>query len=102
MPAQLISHERQSLAEDLFKEVVVWRLPAPLAGCAHPFKYRLVLIANGRCVLRYDNERGKGDHKHIGGTETPVAFVDLSTLLAQFHQDIDDWRNAHDHTDDPR
>jgi hypothetical protein len=25
----------------------------------------LAYIANQRCVLRFDNEAGKGDHKHL-------------------------------------
>jgi hypothetical protein len=77
------------------------RLPAPLPGSTHPFKYRLALVYAGQCVLRYDNERGKGDHKHVDGAETPVTFVDLATLFAQFHDDIETWRQAHGHTDDP-
>jgi predicted transcriptional regulator len=33
--------------------------------------WRLWLMA---CVLRYDNEAGKGDHKHIGTFETAYVF----------------------------
>nr|WP_276570114.1 DUF6516 family protein [Thiocystis violacea] len=86
----------------MFKEAKIWRLPEPVLGCAHRFKYRLALIANDQCVLRYDNERGKGDHKHVDGVEAPVVFVDLKTLLADFHRDIHAWRRAHDYTDDSR
>jgi hypothetical protein len=102
MPAQLISRERQPLGEQIFKEVVLWRLPAPLPGCVHPYKYRLALVVNGQCVLRYDNESGKGDHKHIDGAEAPVTFVDLARLFAQFHRDIENWRQAYGDADDPR
>jgi hypothetical protein len=102
MPARLITRERQSLGDDLFKEVVIWRVPAPLCGSAHPFKYRLALVHAGQCVLRYDNEQGKGDHRHLGGTESPVTFVDLATLFAQFNRDIEIWRLAHGYTNDPR
>jgi hypothetical protein len=35
-------------------------------GSRHQYKYRLVLVVNDDCVLRYDNEAGKGDHKHVG------------------------------------
>jgi hypothetical protein len=101
MPAQLLTHERQPLGEDLFKEIVIWRLPAPMLSSTHPFKYRLALVHAGHCVLRHDNERGKGDHRHVDDTETPLTFVDLATLIAQFHHDIEMWRQAHGHTDDP-
>ena len=39
--------------------------PPRFRGSAHPFKYRLAFIVNGKCILRYDNERGKGDHRHM-------------------------------------
>ena len=49
--------------------MVVWEVPKPKRGSAHSFKYRLALISDGVCMLRYDNEAGKGDHKHIGRRE---------------------------------
>jgi hypothetical protein len=33
---------------------------------AHELWYRLALVVGGKCVLRYDNEAGKGDHRHVG------------------------------------
>ena len=66
MNAKLMLNERHTISEDAFVEMVVWRLPAPLSGSRHDFKYRLALVVNGCCVLRYDNEAGKGDHKHMG------------------------------------
>jgi len=44
------------------------------------------------CVLRYDNEDGKGDHRHIRGMEAPYIFTDLDKLQADFWRDIDEWR----------
>jgi len=67
---------------------VVWRLPTPSRGSRHGFKYRLAYVANGRCVLRFDNEAGKGDHMHIGETEVPYAFTDLETLQSDFWQAV--------------
>lgn len=29
----------------------------------------VALVADGVCVLRYDNEAGKGDHRHLGNRE---------------------------------
>jgi hypothetical protein len=62
--------ERHVLAEDAFAEIVIWRLPHPAKGSTHRFKYRLAMIVAGECVLRYDNEKGKGDHRHAGDVET--------------------------------
>jgi Family of unknown function (DUF6516) len=38
-------------------------------------------VAGGTRVMRYDNETGKGDHKHIGDQEVPYEFADLDRLL---------------------
>jgi hypothetical protein len=58
-------------------------------GSAHPFKYRLALVVNGECVLLYDNERGKGDHRHIGGIEEPITFTTLEALYDAFQADLE-------------
>jgi hypothetical protein len=89
MKAQLLQRSRTEIGESAFYEVVVWHLPEPVPGSPHPFKYRLALIVNGECVLRYDNERGKGDHRHIQGREEPIAFTSLSALLAAFKADAE-------------
>ena len=73
-------------------EVVVWRLPEVLPGNSHLFKYRLALVVNGTCVMRYDNETGKCDHKHIGDQEMPYEFVDLDRLVEDFWADVESWR----------
>ncbi len=45
--------------------------------------------ADGTCLVRYyDNERGKGDHRHLGDLETPYAFVDIESLVADFLADV--------------
>lgn len=92
MNAQLMLSERHAVSEDSFVEMVVWRLPAPLPGSSHDFKYRLALVVKGVCVLRYDNEAGKGDHKHEGDEEHPYSFTSPRALLNYFWQDVDNWR----------
>jgi hypothetical protein len=49
-------------------------------------------VVNGICVLRYDNEAGKGDHRHIGGVETPYGYFSIDQLLADFWRDVRGWR----------
>lgn len=93
MKARLLLHERQVLAEDAFVELVVWQVPSPVLGSAHGFKYRLALVVNGVCLLRYDNETGKGDHRHSGGKESPYVFSTPAKLLADFWNDVDLWRS---------
>ncbi|WP_305907411.1 DUF6516 family protein [Methylomarinum sp. Ch1-1] len=88
--------DRLILANNSFAEMVVWRVPSPLAGSAHDVKYRLAFIVDGACVLRYDNEAGKGDHKHINDQEVPYTFTTPRQLLADFWRDVDLWRQSHE------
>jgi hypothetical protein len=92
MDAELLLNERYAVSEDVFVEMVVWRLPASVSGSKHSFKYRLALVVAGDCVLRYDNEAGKGDHKHIGENEMPYDFKTPKSLLADFWDDVNNWR----------
>ncbi|MGH8162407.1 MAG: toxin-antitoxin system TumE family protein [Gammaproteobacteria bacterium] len=96
MKAEPLFRKRLVLSETAFAEIVIHRVPKPLSGCWHDFKYRLALVSGGRCVLRYDNETGKGDHKHVGGKETAYRFVGLSKLQRDFWADVKAWRNAHE------
>ncbi|MBW1696774.1 MAG: hypothetical protein JRH18_04005 [Deltaproteobacteria bacterium] len=92
MNARLMLNQRYILSENVFVEMVVWLLPSPLSGSHHGFKYRLALVVDGNCVLRYDNEAGKGDHKDIGGDEIPYVFTSPKALLDDFWNDVDNWR----------
>jgi len=79
-----------------FVELVLWLLPKPIAGSHHLYKYRLALVMNGICVLRYDNEAGKGDHKHYGLVETQYKFESPEQLLADFWLDVAQWRDENE------
>lgn len=95
MDADLILKRRIVLAESVFAELVIWHLPRTLPGSSHPYKYRLALVVEGICVLRYDNEAGKGDHIHRGTTELGYRFVDVDTLLSDFRTDTEKWIDEH-------
>jgi hypothetical protein len=43
----------------------------------------------GERIVGYDNERGKGDHKHIRGVEVPYTFVSIDQLMADFMADVE-------------
>ena len=51
----------------------------------------LAYVVEGECVLRFDNEAGKGDHFHRSGVEEPYAFTSLEQLLADFWAAVDEW-----------
>jgi hypothetical protein len=46
-------------------------------------------LISAQMSLRYDNEAGKGDHKHVGERETPCRFGDVATLQADFWKDVE-------------
>ncbi|MDQ2972491.1 MAG: DUF6516 family protein [Pseudomonadota bacterium] len=92
MVAVLLLRERLVLTETAFVEMVVWRLPLPKPGRTHTFKYRLALVAQRICVLRYDNETGKGDHRHLRKRETRYRFTAIETLQRDFWTDVETWR----------
>lgn len=92
MNAELMLKERHAISENAFVEMVVWRLPFPGSDSRYTFKYRLALVVNSQCVLRYDNERGKGDHKHVGEEQIPYAFTTPQALLDDFWNDVNNWR----------
>ena len=93
MKAEPLLYERRVLSEETFVEMVVWKVPSPVPGSRHGFKYRLALVVNGVCVLRYDNEAGKGDHRHLGDEQSPYTFTTPARLLADFWKAVDDWRS---------
>jgi hypothetical protein len=88
MKAELLIDERHVLDDSTFAEIVVWQVPRSVRGSRHRFKYRLALVRDGVCVLRYDNEAGKGDHRHFGNTEERYVFADTDALLADFWRDV--------------
>lgn len=87
--AKLLFCYKRPLPGGMVVEVVVWHLSEPLPGSSHLFKYRLYYgLADGTRLIRYDNEREKGDHKHIEGQELTYRFKDVDTLQADFRADI--------------
>lgn len=97
MKATSLVSRRTTLGPGVFVETVLWRVPAPLKGSVHPYKYRLALVADGICVLRYDNEAGKGDHRHVGDRELAYSFSSVDALLQDFHADVRKWLDENRH-----
>lgn len=95
MKAISLIRRRVVLAPDAFAEIAVWRVPEPVPPSQHPFKYRLAYVVGGECVLRYDNERGKGDHRHYGNEESDYVFSDPDQLTHDFGADIARWNHEH-------
>ena len=88
MKAALIIRDRLLFADGHILELVVWSVPEPVPGSVHTLKYRLFYGRPGQRIIGYDNERGKGDHRHRHGREEPYRFVSLERLLDDFEADV--------------
>jgi len=95
MKAVKLARTRIIYSATAFAELVLWRVPKPVPGSEHSFKYRLAHVVDGECVLRYDNEAGKGDHSHVGDREMPYEFSSVERLIADFRQSIARWNDEH-------
>lgn len=82
-----ILNQRKVLG-DVVIEMVVWQLPHASSDRPHGYKYRLYCGRAGKCLVRYDNETGKGDHIHYGDRERAYRFVSLEKLIADFEDDV--------------
>jgi hypothetical protein len=89
MDAEPVMDDLIPLGEESFAQLVIWKVPEPLPGSKHMYKYRLVYVIRDRCVLRYDNEAGKGDHIHFGDVERPYEFKSIRRLLGDFWGDVE-------------
>jgi hypothetical protein len=95
MKAVVLVRRRIVVAEDAFVDVTIWPVPSPVPPSAHLFKYQLAYVVDGQCVLRYDNERGKGDHRHRGAFQAAYVFSTPDRLMADFMADIARWNHEH-------
>ncbi len=88
MKARLLYEFKQRHDDGAIIEMVLWELPQPVAGSAHRCKYRLFYGFPGRRIVGYDNESGKGDHRHTGASESKYAFVSPESLIEDFLADV--------------
>jgi hypothetical protein len=80
---------RQDFDDQAILEMTVWRVPVPVIGCNHLYRYRLFYGYPGARVIGYDNEPPKGDHKHIEDRQEPYVFTDVERLVADFLADVE-------------
>lgn len=70
--------------------MVIWQLPQRTPDRPHGLKYRLYYgLSDGTCAVRYDNESGKGDHRHIREKEEPYSFRNVESLISDFMEQIE-------------
>jgi hypothetical protein len=89
MRAVLLFRERRLYDDGAILEMTIWRVPRPVPPSAHGLKYSLFYGRPGARIVGYDNERGKGDHRHVGAREEPYAFLSVERLVADFLADVE-------------
>lgn len=82
--AEKLLDDRLLLDDGSILALRLWRVPQPVPPATHRFKYALFYGRPGERLVLFDNERGKGDHKHIWEVETPYAFESPERLVADF------------------
>ena len=88
MKAELLFHERIDYDDGSIVEMKIWRVPSPVPPTTHGVKYSLFYGRPGVRDVGYDNERGKGDHRHFKGAETPCVFSTVEQLMSDFWSDV--------------
>lgn len=88
MGAELLFHQRIDYDDGAIVEMVLWRVPTPVPPSTHGLKYSLFYGRPGVREVGYDNERGKGDHRHFRGRESPYIFQSVEQLMTDFWADV--------------
>lgn len=86
--AELLLHQRIDYDDGSIVEMVLWSVPAPVPPSTHGLKYSLFYGRPGVREVCYDNERGKGDHRHVRGIEAQYQFTTVEQLVADFWADV--------------
>lgn len=89
MEATLVFAKKELYGSGLIVEAVIWQRPQATPDRPHGLKYRLYCGHGGKCIVRYDNERGKGDHIHYGKLEKSYRFSTVHRLILDFYADIE-------------
>lgn len=88
MKAVLLFQEKRTEVDGSIIEMTIWRLSAPVPPSSHFLKYSLFYGRPGERLVGFDNERGKGDHMHVGGQERPYSFTTVEQLVADFLAEV--------------
>ncbi len=88
MKARLLFRDRYLFDDGAIMEMTIWQVPEPVAASTHRLKYSLFYGFPGRRIIGYDNERGKGDHKHLGDRQLEYRFTSVEQLIADFLADV--------------
>jgi hypothetical protein len=86
--AVLLFHRKRCFDDGAIEEMKLWRVPIGVRGSDHALKYSLFYGRAGERLIGYDNEAGKGDHRHYGTREEHYCFSTPERLIADFLADV--------------
>ena len=89
MKAERLFYDKAVYPDGFIVEMVIWRVAMPVQPSTHGLKYRLFYGREGERVVGYDNERGKGDHRHVRGREYRYRFVTVEKLVTDFLAEVE-------------
>ena len=97
----MVYQEKFIYDDGAIREMVLWQIPKKSVEKPYRIKYRLYYgLSDGTCIIRYDNERGKGDHRHFKDKEAPYKFMTVENLVADFLTDVATARRAKNEKED--
>ncbi len=88
MISRLAFHDKSAYPDGSIIEMSIWELSSSVSGSKHTLKYSLFYGFPRKRIIGYDNERGKGDHKHIDEHEESYLFMSVDQLMADFLSDV--------------
>ncbi|WP_456330183.1 toxin-antitoxin system TumE family protein [Archaeoglobus sp.] len=89
--AELLVNRRITNDHGDIIQVRIWRVPKSddfPEGVKYSMVYIRVKGEKYERVLGYDNERGKGHHKHFFGEELPIKYTGIDKLVEMFFEDV--------------
>ena len=98
MKAVRIFYDKTVLPDGAIVQMTIWQLPRSTQERPHGLKFSLFYGGPDGRIVGYDNESGKGDHKHIGEQEIACTFTSIDQLVSDFYTDVMRWRDEHSHT----
>jgi hypothetical protein len=86
--ARRILHRKRHYDDGTITELTLWLVPGSVRGSRHRSKYSLFYGRAGERFVLYDNEPGKGDHRHHQGIEERYEFTTPEQLIRDFLADV--------------
>ncbi|MBP2557684.1 hypothetical protein J2857_000435 [Neorhizobium galegae] len=86
--ATLIMDRKFHLDDGKIIQMKVWQLSDRNPERPHGLKYSFFFGNPGERIIGYDNEAGKGDHRHYRHPEEHYRFVSLERMIRDFEDDV--------------